>query len=123
MKTMFILMSHEMTDQQKADAKETLLVNKLDVMPSDIWSQIPSDFASIEQCLVELKAYISLRADKEDYLLVQGDYGATYSMVQFAKEIGIIPVYATSKRKVQELAEGEKVTTVREFTHVRFRKY
>ncbi len=123
MKTMYILMSHEMTEQQKNDAKYSLDVNVFDVVPSKVWSQIPSEYETIEACLTEIKTYISTGFKRGDYLLVQGDYGATFNMVQFAKEIGLVPVYATSKRKAYEVVEGEKITTVREFQHVRFRKY
>lgn len=123
MKTMYILMSHEITEHQYRDAKDSLGVESIVVIPSKVWSQIPAESQSVEESLVEIKAYISIKFKKGDYLLVQGDYGATYNMVQFAKEVGLIPVYATSKRKAYEVVEGEKVTTVREFQHVRFRKY
>lgn len=123
MKTMYILMSHTMTEQQCSNAQDALQVDSFAVVPSDAWSQIPAEFESIEECLVDIKTYLGEKASKEDYLLVQGDYGATFIMVQFAKEIGLIPVYATSMRKSYEAVNGEKVTTVREFQHVRFRKY
>jgi len=123
MKTMFVLLSHQMTEHQEADARETFGVDRFAVIPSDVWSQIPSEFESVEECLVQIKEYLSQRAKGGDYLLVQGDYGATYNMVQYTKEIGLIPVYATSRRKSYEVVDGEKVTTVREFRHVRFRSY
>jgi hypothetical protein len=44
-------------------------------------------------------------------------------MVQFAKENGLIPVYATSKRYVKEVVDGEYITTIREFKHIRFREF
>ena len=120
---MYILMSHEMTEHQYRDAKATLDIEKFDIVPSGIWSQIPSEFENIDDSLVEFKKYILQGNNKEDYLLVQGDYGATFNMVQFSKEIGMIPIYATSKRKAYEVVEGDKVITVREFEHVRFRRY
>ena len=123
MKTMFVLLSHQMTEHQEADARETLKIGRFTIVPSEIWSQIPSEFESVEECLVQIKEYLSQRAKGGDYLLVQGDYGATYNMVQYTKEIGLIPVYATSRRKSYEVVDGEKVTTVREFRHVRFRSY
>jgi len=123
MNTMFILMSHAITEQQCADARRTLNVNTFTVVPSNVWSQIPADFESLEDSLVDMKNYLSIHAVKGDYLLVQGDYGATFSMVRFAQEIGLVPVYATTKRNVYEVVDEEKVKTVREFKHVRFRKY
>ncbi len=123
MKTLYILMSHDMTEQQKNDAKYSLGVNVFDVVPSKVWSQIPSEYETVEACLTEIKTYISAGFQRGDYLLVQGDYGATFNMVQFAKEKGIVPVYATSRRKAYEVVEGEKITTVKEFQHVRFREF
>ena len=123
MKTMYILMSHKMTEQQKEDAKKTLDVHNFVVLPTEVWSQIPAETKSVESSLLQLKAQLIAQSKRADILLVQGDYGATFNMVQFTKEIGLIPVYATSRRNVFEVVDGEKVTTVREFRHVRFRKY
>ena len=122
-KTMFILMSHTITEHQAADARDTLQVDDFVVVPSEVWSQIPAEYENVDDCLIDIKTYLRNNACKEDYLLVQGDYGATFNMVQFAKEIGLIPVYATSMRKSYEVADGEKITTVREFRHIRYRKY
>jgi len=112
-----------MVEQQYCDAMDILGITKFETLPTDIWPQIPAEHATVESSLISLKETISTRSKKGDYLFVQGDYGATYNMVQFAKENGLIPVYATSKRKSYEVVDGEKVTTVREFEHVRFRRY
>lgn len=123
MKRMYILMSHSITQQQMNDAKKALCIEHFVVLPTDRWSQIPAENDTVESSLLQLKAQLSVEAKQGDVLLVQGDYGATFNMVQFAKERGIVPVYATSKRKAYEITDGEKITTVREFQHVRFRKY
>ncbi len=120
---MYVLMSHDITRQQMSDAKRTFHVHSFITLTADIWSQIPAETESVESSLLQLKAQLVTYANKGDLLLVQGDYGATFNMVQFAKEKGIVPVYATSRRKAYEVVEGEKITTVREFQHVRFRKY
>jgi hypothetical protein len=44
-------------------------------------------------------------------------------MVSFAKQHGLIPVYATTDRVARDIIEGDKIITVREFKHVRFREY
>ena len=123
MKTMFILMSHNITAQQKEDARQILNVQYFVVLSTDVWSRIPAENENVESSLLQLKTQLITQAKDGDLLLVQGDYGATFNMVHFAKEIGLISVYATSKRNVYEVAEGEKVTTVREFHHIRYRKY
>ncbi|MCF6245435.1 MAG: CRISPR-associated protein Csx20 [Sulfurovum sp.] len=122
-KTLYILMSHKITMHQMNDAKACLTVDKFVTLPTESWSQIPADFETVDSSLLPLKAQLLAEAKEGDILLVQGDYGATFNMVQFAKEIGMLPVYATSRRKVSEVADGEKIKTIREFEHVRFRKY
>ena len=123
MKTMYVLMSHDITRQQMTDAKRAFGIQRFISLPTDAWSQIPAETESVASSLLQLKAQLAAQAKKGDLLLVQGDYGATFNMVQFAKEKGIVPVYATSRRKAYEVVEGEKITTVREFQHVRFRKF
>lgn len=122
-KTMFVLISHTMTEQQKEDAVSNLSVGKFVMMPTDGWSQIPAVTESIEPSLLKLKMQLGAQGKPKDVLFVQGDYGATFNMVQYAKEKGMTAVYATSERKVRKVVVGEKTTTVREFRHVRFREY
>jgi peptidase E len=120
---MFVLISHKMTEQQCSDAQKSLNVKRFHILPTDKWSQVPAEMEDIDPHLSELKRNIESKAQKADLLFVQGDYGATFNMVQFAKEIGLVPVYATSVRRAYDVMEGERVVTVREFQHVRFRKY
>lgn len=112
-----------MSEQQMEDAKRALNVKEFVALPTDVWSQIPAESETVESSLLQLKAQLVKESSAGDVLLVQGDYGATYIMVQFAKEIGMVPVYATSKRVAVEKTEGNKVLTNRVFEHVRFRKY
>jgi hypothetical protein len=98
-------------------------VGRFVTVPSKIWSKIPAEYETIDECLTSIKLFISNHFQTGDFLLVQGDYGATFNMVQFAKENGLIPVYATSKRYVKEVVDGEYVTTIREFKHIRFREF
>jgi len=56
-------------------------------------------------------------------VLIQGDFGAVYHMVNFAKELGLIPIYATTKRESIELKQGNKIIKKSIFKHIKFRKY
>ena len=55
--------------------------------------------------------------------MVQGDFGAIVEMVHFAFKVGLIPVYSTTKRVAKDIIDGDTITTLRIFEHVRFRKY
>ncbi len=116
-------MSHRMSIGQKHDAMQNWGVTHFIAMPTDVWSQISAEADSVTPFLKDIKRQLSKEASSGDLLLVQGDFGATYNMVQYAKEIGMVPVYATSVRRAHEIVHGEKVTTIREFVHVQLRKY
>ncbi len=123
MKTMFILVSHQMTKLQYNDAKENLGIDRFIKLSTDVWSQIPADAETIGFYLEDLKYDIKKQYQKNDLLLVQGDFGATVEMVHFAFKQGLIPVYATTKRIAKDIIDGDTVTTIRTFEHIRFRKY
>jgi len=120
---MFVLMSHKMTQAQYDDAKNHFAIDRFVELPNDQWSQIPADIDDISPYLADLKHNILKQFEHRDILLVQGDFGATVIMVHFAFENDMIPVYATTARIAKDIIDGDKVTTIRTFEHVRFRKY
>lgn len=123
MKKMFVLINHNLTEEQKDQALRVFGVENIVNIADDAWSNInPSD----ENILGALSAYkkeLMLEAKAGDILLVQGDFGATYNMINFAKNIGLKTIYATTKRVVQELITDRKSVTRREFKHEKFREY
>jgi len=120
---MFVLMSHRITLSQQEDARESFDIDNFEIITDSIWSNIPSDVQTIEPYLDIIKQNILKNSKMGDVLFVQGDFGATVAMVSFAKKHNLIPVYATTERISRDIVEGEKIITVREFQHVRFRKY
>jgi hypothetical protein len=120
---MFVLISHPMTEAQKRDAKERFGIEEFVVIDNARWKEIPPTTDTIAPILQDLMDFIAKKCNNGDYLFVQGDFGATYLMVNFAFKHHLIPVYATSKREVTEERDGEEVKTIRIFKHVRFRAY
>lgn len=116
MKTLFILLNHKLNEAQLADAKASLKIGEFVDITSDLWANIPPESPSIDNLLSEFKQTLQHKAQQGDYLLVQGDFGATYIMIEFARKLGIIPIYATTTRSVND--SGGRV-----FTHCRFREY
>jgi len=109
------------------DAERTLEIRHIVQLPEelqDLWSQVPADPPDIEPFLSPFKAWLRLTAHEGDYVLIQGDFGATYLMVRFALALGLVPVYATTARQATEerLTNGS-VKLVHHFVHRRFRKY
>ena len=123
MKKMFVLISHVLTQEQKSQALKVFGIEDIINIADDAWSNISPSDENILYVLNKYKKELMLEAESGDILLVQGDFGATYNMINFAKNIGIKTIYATTKRIVQELAIDGKLVTRREFKHEKFREY
>ena len=123
MKKMFVLINHNLTEEQKDQALKVFGVEDIINIADDAWSNISPSDENILYVLNRYKKELMLEAEAGDILLVQGDFGATYNMINFAKNIGIKAIYATTKRIVQELAIDGKLVTRREFKHEKFREY
>lgn len=123
MPKLFVLVSHELTPFQREDAAASLGVSEIVLLGGKEWSQIPAEDEDITVFLAPLKQQLQMFGQAGDFLLVQGDFGATYNMVEYANRIGMKPVYATTKRLARDMVNGDEVTTLRTFEHVRFRRY
>ncbi len=125
--SLFLLFNHQLTQDQKDDARDSLGAERIIEMPSElgnIWGQIPPDLPEFGDHLKAIKDWLGSEAAKGDHALIQGDFGACYIMVNFAFEKGLIPVYSTTKREtVEEIGADGSVTVTRQFKHQIFRKY
>ncbi|MBN2826137.1 MAG: hypothetical protein JXQ76_12480 [Campylobacterales bacterium] len=123
---LFLLFSHILTPLQVEDAKASLGVDRFVYLPDDIqalWSQIPADIADINPYLDPIKEYLQNNTTQGDYVLIQGDFGATYTMVNFAEAIGIVPIYSTNSRKSVEKEVNGEVIKQSIFVHQLYRNY
>ena len=124
---LLLLFNHTFTEIQSADARRTLGVRAIIALPEDlrrIWRQIPADQPAIYGHLAPLREWVSLTARTDDFILIQGDFGATWLMVQFALNRGMIPVYATTRREAREIRLPDGATQLtHHFRHVMFRRY
>jgi len=122
-----ILMNHAPTVDQEREANALTGCRKMIFPPADLqrlWAAMPPEAACITGFIQPLLDWLRNTAETGDYLLVQGDFGATFFLVNFALKLGLVPVYATSRRETVEtvLPDGS-VRQERVFRHVRFRKY
>ena len=123
---MILLFNHTLTNVQKEDATYRLNVKEFIALPKelqDTWSNIPTDVESLFTLLCAIREFVKKEAKRGDYILIQGDFGATYAMVEFSKSLGLIPIYATTKREVIEIRDGDKIVKKSIFRHERFREY
>ena len=126
MKKLILLFSHTLTPTQKEDAQNSFRVEEFISLPKELqnlWSYVSSELESLNDYLEPLKSYLKSELKKGDVVLVQGDFGATYSMVLFIRNLGFKGIYATTKRNVVEREVEGKVIKTSVFEHVRFREY
>ena len=122
-----MLFNHAPTELQLADARASLGVERVVTLPGELaslWDSIPPEGESIGERLSPIRTWVEAESRLGDYLFVQGDFGATYLMVRFAFDRGLVPIYSTTNRDAVEehAAEGTVVLTHR-FRHCRFRRY
>ncbi len=123
---MFLLFSHKLTPLQTEDAKRSLGIKIFIYLPKDlqdIWSQIPPDIEYIDDWLDPIKEFLMQNAKPQDMVLIQGDFGATCHMVNFTKDLNLIPIYSTNKRVVREFLKDNRLIKVSEFVHQIFRRF
>ena len=125
--TLFVMMNHTLTAEQMKDAECWLGVEKVRCMPENlkkVWENIPPELPEIRHLLVPFEKWLEGAARKNDVVLIQGDFGVCYLMVNLVLKKGLVPVYATTKREVVEVPQADgSVRTERHFRHVMFRKY
>jgi hypothetical protein len=126
MKKMILLFSHTLTLAQKKDAEISLGIEKFVSLPKELqtlWSNVPSELEELKEYLEPIKSYLKDELKKEDLVLIQGDFGATYYMVNVVKALGFKAVHSTTKRNVVEKVIENKIVKTSLFEHVRFRAY
>lgn len=126
MKKMFLLFSHSLTQSQINDAKSNLGIERFVHLPEDLqllWSDIPSDLESLKEYLSLFRNFLVENSDFEDVVLIQGDFGAVYQMINFSKDLGLKAVYATTKRVIEEEIIENQTVKKSIFEHIRFREF
>lgn len=124
---MLLIFSHQLTDTQIQSAKKDLGVDKFHYLPEELqylWNRIPPDVEDINPYLKSITKWIDTMASKDDYILVQGDFGATYKIVSYCKLKGFTTVYSTTKRDALESRdENGKIVLTHKVSHVMYRRY
>lgn len=123
MPTLFVLLNHKLNKEQENDAFNSLKISNIIDISAPSWADIPPEAEDISTHILPFIDELSSKAKSGDYLLVQGEFGATFMMVDFAIQNHIIPIYATTKRSVVESTNNGVTTTQRVFSHERYRIY
>jgi hypothetical protein len=127
MPNLILLFNHRLTAEQAEDARSGLGVRQFIELPEDLrklWQQVPASIERIKEYLEPLARWLQETSTSGDYVLIQGDFGATYLMIWSALELNLVPVYATTAREAFDtvLADGT-IQKTQHFRHVMFRRY
>jgi len=126
-RALILLFNHQLTLDQERDARENLGVMRVVEPPKalrELWANVPPDLDELAAYLELIKQWLTTHSTPGDYVLVQGDFGATYLMVNHAFENGLIPVYSTTNREAtEELQPDGSMKLTHRFSHKRFRQY
>lgn len=120
----FCLLNHYLTQKQIDEIKGIYHSEEIIYPPSELssmWSQInpENDNCEIVQSVI---SWIKT-AQKGDFFIIQGEFGTTFKLVDYALKNELIPIYATTKRITKESIEGEIIHRENIFEHVCFKKY
>ncbi|MFW6308045.1 MAG: CRISPR-associated protein Csx20, partial [Campylobacterales bacterium] len=86
MTSMFLLFSHSLTDEQIEDAKNSLGVDEFISLPDSLqqaWSSVPPELDGVREYAEAFYEFLSRRAMKGDFVLISGDFGLCYLLVQW----------------------------------------
>ena len=114
-----------MTENQEKELNEVYNVEKIEKLPKDlqeIWSNVSIE-KNYKENFEKIKKYVEENFNKNDVILIQGNWGYTYGLVKWSIEKGLIPVYSYTERNVEEIKDGENVKKISYFKHVKFVKY
>lgn len=126
MAKMFLFFSHKLTEEQIISAKKDLNCNEFIYLPEDLqklWSNI-SAYEQNYKYLEKFKEFILKNYNENDYILIQGEWGYTYQLVNFCKGIKIIPIFSTTERNATETINKDgSISKKSIFKHVLYKKY
>lgn len=122
-KKLILLFSHKLTPQQLKDAEEKLNCKEiiyLNEKLSKLWQNILP-----ETDIQVFKDFLMENGKAGDYVLIQGEWGTVYNMVNFAKEKNMIPIYSSTARKVVEEKSSSENQVIKTsvFEHRGFYRY
>jgi len=126
-RNLFLIFSHKLTPEQKEDARRTLGINSFFTLPEELqrlWSNIPPKGMLDNQLLEKFVTWLSRNAKKGDFILIQGEFGMTFALVDWCLKNNFIPIYSTTERVfTQEKTYDNKIMNKHIYKHVNFRKF
>ena len=124
-KRALLLFSHQLTDNEEKELIKDFEVKKIVSLTSELqemWSNVSIKKNYMEN-LKKIKEYIKNNFNKNDVMLIQGNWGYTYNLVKWSIDNELIPVYSYTERNVEEIKDEENVKKISYFKHIKFIEY
>ncbi|MBT3217819.1 MAG: TIGR02221 family CRISPR-associated protein [Proteobacteria bacterium] len=119
--------NHRLTPDQVEDARNSMGIKEVLELPPELkeaWATVPLDTAGMLAVVSTVFDWVWNKTSKNDVILVQGEYGATFALVSHLNAAHRRTVHATSKREVTERQnEHDSTETIRHFVHRGYRDY
>jgi hypothetical protein len=125
MPTIYCLLNHKLTLKQEAELQNSFGVEGIVYPPqriAELWSKIPTVHELSKSHLEPFTIWLQ-EAKESDTVVLQGEFSASFALIDFALRKGLIPVCAVTERVALEKREGEKVSKEHTFEHICFRRY
>ena len=122
-----LLWSHQITFEQTIDLKSNWGVELIFEMAEAIknaWGQVPTSEIDFFSYTDKVREWLLKVTKKDDVVVIQGEYGLTYFMVNWCLSRDLVPVYALTERRSEEIkAPDGAITKISRFCHCGFRVY
>lgn len=126
-RALILLFNHHLTPDQEQDARRSLGITRVVEPPEPLralWGNVPPELAELSAYLEPIRHWLLDHARPGDYVLIQGDFGATYLMVISALQCGLVPVYSTTEREATEEPQPDgSIKLSHRFRHKCYRLY
>ena len=126
MSKVFVLTNHTTTEEQVADLKENWLIQEVCELPSELkkmWGTVPPEVEYVNDYIQPVLDWLQSECRTGDVVWVQGEWGATVTVLNWCKQNSIQAIYSTTGRMATETKTDSGVMLTHIFKHVRFRKY
>ena len=122
----FCLLNHQLTPKQLEELEVEFQSTKV-ICPPEVlarkWSQIHPQESREEVLQAIVRWLQDNHAQEGDLFVLQGEFGCTFTLVDYALRQGMVPLYATTLRIAKETRNGEQVHREYLFQHSGFKRY
>ena len=126
MRKALCLLNHKLTKVQLFELENTFGISEV-VYPNyaiqGAWADIPTTPTLTKDNLKPFVEWMLKNAQRDDIVILQGEFGASFYLIECAFENDLIPIHSVTKRIAKEGSHDETIVRTYVFTHICFRKY